>query len=116
MFASRKVLSTAVRRFGAVAAEAPRDTIAKNAVKFAAIRNAGNEAALDAAIKAQINVDAANLPAEISTLSRYLTSGSAGGLEKFTKNAAAWQNLSFDAAFGRESGRQDAWPFLAGGV
>jgi hypothetical protein len=116
MLSARKVVSSSSRSLSSVAAESPRLTLAKNVLRFSAVARANNEAALDAAVKAQVKVDTLNLPAEIAGLDRYLNLGGGAAAAKFAKDPAAWQNLALEDKFVREATRTEAWPFMAGGM
>ena len=98
----------------AVAAEGPRMTIAKNVLMFQELKAAGNEGALDAAMKATHTVDVANLPPAIAHMKDYLAAAGSTGASGFAKDPAAWQNMSFGEMAAEEVKRNETWPFIVG--
>jgi len=114
---SRRIIAMRSRVIrAALTAESPRVTIAKNVLKFQALKAATNEAALEAAAKSSPHIDVNALPAEIAGLKSYLSSAPAATGEGFKKDPTAWQNMSFGAYVPVEAARDNTWPFVAGGM
>ena len=104
------------RSFGAVVAEGPRMTIAKNMLAFHRISAAKSEAELTAASSESVKIDVAALQPELAGMEGYLTAGPVAGTAAFVKDPTAWQNMEFSAFVTTEAGRADTWPFLVGGL
>lgn len=95
--------------------EAPKVTIARNILFMQRVAEAKDEAALQKI--ALPNVDLANLPTELSSMSGYLSlTAAAASTEKFTADPTAWQNMDFAAFAATEAQRTETWPFLLGFV
>jgi hypothetical protein len=108
--------SRVIRSAAAIVAESPRETIAKNILKFKEIKAATTEAALAAAASSSPQLDLNALPAEFQGLKSYLSSAPAASGAAFQKDPTAWQNMSFGGMIGVEAQRDNTWPFVAGGM
>ena len=53
---------------------------------------------------------------ELKALHRYVASTPTGSSDKFVKDPKAWQNMPASQFIMTESGREETWPFLVGGV
>lgn len=114
--ASNMLRSRVIRSAAAIVAESPRETIAKNILKFKEIKAATTEAALAAAASSSPKLDLNALPAEIQGLKGYLSTAPAASGAAFQKDPSAWQNMSFGGMIGVEAQRDNTWPFVAGGM
>lgn len=106
------VLTKAAQR--SFSTESPKLTIARNLLMMQRIAEAKDEAAL--AKVTLPTVDAANLPAELSSLAGYFQLSSVAGTGTYNKDPNAWQNMGFWDFAATEAQRDETWPFLVGFV
>lgn len=91
-----------------------RNVTANHLVRLNAVSKATNEQALQTALNSKPTVDLKNLPAELSPIATFFSTGKISSSGKFVPNPNAWQNQGFFKYVLTEVTRKDAWPFFAG--